>query len=819
MPHLLAISLLLLLVACGGGGGGGGGGSTSSGSTPVVWNSATSSSISSYKTTEYNNQYGLNQINAAEAYAALATNSKTVAGSGVTIAIVDTGVKTDHVEIAGNYQASGSYDYISDDSDPSDDNGHGSNVASIAAGVADGSTGSNAMHGVAYDSKIIAIKVLNSAGSGNSTGLASGIDKVVSDEASDDKIKVMNLSVGLTGASSDVRDAIISAKNSGILTVAATGNDGDSQPDYPAHYASDSGLLGYVIAVAAVDSGSEIATSSSDGFSSNYCGDAKDYCLVAPGVEILGAYKDNTTSYAYYSGTSQATPHVSGAAAVIRAAWPFLTAPQTTQILLTTATDLGDSGVDAVYGHGLLNLYAAVQAQGQNTLSYGTGISSGGYSVTSSSLVSDPIFGDAFSANVAPQLNSAIFFDDYGRDYKAFLGNKISERKTSSLANLSALAFNNYRTQTIPLSFGKNFSSQLQFQVKSYSENSAPNQFGLKFLTTDKSRVDAVLNNTNGFSFTQNFGKNSDKNFWAGFAFNRDEISASRSDKFGNFGFLSVNNFAANPFQSFVSGVATASGSQKNFNQFFVTHKFLDQKFTLNFSQQTSYQGASQVTSQGASQGTSIVSKINNVENRISDLNLVYVPNDATKFSFSWGNLNEFNNNILNSKALGAFESAGVSKTSYFKISASKKIAENFSLISSFSEGATTIRGNNFGIFRDYSNIRSRSSSLGLVGEKFWGGKVGLVYSEPLRVYSGKANINVPIARDFDGNLTRYSATVSLKPQGREQDLEIFYSRNLVLNYLSDAALKFNLVAQKQPGNVKAASNSYLAFVNFGGKF
>ena len=530
-----------------------------------------------------------------------------------------------------------------------------------------------------------------------------------------------------------------------------------------------------------------------------------NYCLAAPGEDIYAAgYSTTSTSnYEMMSGTSMSTPHVAGAAAVILGAWPFLTAPEVTQILLTTATDLGALGVDTIYGHGLLNLYAAVQAQGQNTLGYGTSVYSGGYSVKSSSLISDPIFGDAFALNVAPQLNSAIFFDDYGRDYKAFLGNKISARKVSSLSDLSSMAFNNYSTKTIPLSFGKNSASQLKFQVKSYSESSAPNQLGLKYLTVDKSKQDVALAASNGFSFAQNFNKN----FQAGFSFNRDEIANSRGDKFANFGFISLTNIAANPFQSFVSGVSTSSGNQRNFNQFFITNKFLGDKFTLNFSQQSSYES------------TSIVSRINNIENRISDLNAAFSPNSSARISLSLGNLNEFNNNILNSKALGAFESEGSSKTSYFKISASQKILGDFSVISSFSEGTTIIKGNSLGIFRSYSNVRSRSSSLGLVNENIWGGKVGLIYLQPLRVYSGKANINIPTARDFDGNLTRYSATVSLKPQGRQQDLELFYAKDIAMKNLSDAALKFNLIAQKQPSNIKSASNNYLGFVSFGGRF
>lgn len=246
MPLPLIFFLLLILSSCGGGGGGGGGGSASSTTTTITYgNPSWVSSISTtqadvYRTTEYSNQYGLEKIHAAEAYALLATNGKSIAGDNIAIAIVDTGVQTNHVEISANYQSSGSYDFVNSDSDPSDDEGHGTHVASIAAGVKDGSE----MHGVAYNSDIIAIKVLDSSGNGTYQNVADGISAAAAAGA-----KVINLSLGGSSSSTTLRDSLLTAKAADALTVAATGNDGTTQPDYPAYYASDSSLAGYVLAV------------------------------------------------------------------------------------------------------------------------------------------------------------------------------------------------------------------------------------------------------------------------------------------------------------------------------------------------------------------------------------------------------------------------------------------------------------------------------------------------------------------------------------------------------------------------------------------
>lgn len=805
------ILAFLFLAACGGGGGGGGssGGGNSSefsgGSDPSSssWTSSiTTSQADVYRTTEYSAQSGLETINAAKAYALLDVNSKTVAGDGVTIAIVDSGVQTNHLEISGNYTSSGGYDYVNSDLDPSDDYGHGTAVASIAAGVKDGS----GMHGVAYDSTIVSIKILDSSGSGTYSNLISGINKAV-----DDDVKVINMSLGGDSSSSSLLSALESAKSADILSVAATGNSSVSQPDYPAYYASDSNVAGYVLAVASVGTASSSTAISTF---SNYCGDAATYCLAAPGYNIYDAKHSSsgvTNNYDNNSGTSMATPMVAGAAAVLRAAWPFLTAKQTANILLSTADDSFSGYSSAIYGQGILDLYAAVRAQGEDNFAYGSSVSSGGYSVRSSSLVSDAIFGDAFALNVAPQINKAVFFDSYGRDYKAFMDRKISLRSNNNLLAASNVAFNNYSTQTIPLSFGKNSASQLKFQLRSYADKSAQNKYGLKFITLDKSLEDKALNSSNGFSFSQDFDNNFDGNLRAGFAINRDEISNSTQDKFGNFGFMSVNNFAANPFQSFVVNnfASNRSGqfNQRNFSQFFAGGKFFDKKMALNFSQQISYNA------------TSVAGKIGNLQNRISDVSLSYSPIKATSMMFSFGRMNEFNNNILNSKAVGAFEAAGNANTSYFKISAAQKITDNLSLVANHSEGKTAIQGNDYGIFRSYSDVLSRSSSLGLINENFFGGTVGLVYLEPMRVYSGSALIDVPVARDFDGNVTRYSTSVSLKPQGKECDFEVFYLTNLALRNFLNPVLKFNLIMQRQPNNVKSAENAYLGVISFGGRF
>ena len=827
MFAIIAIIIVSAALALGAGGDGG----SSPSSVPSVSNgggnqappansswSITAAQANIYRTFEYNAQWGLEAIHAAEAYASLAKNSKVVAGEGIKIAILDTGAQENHFDIAGNLSAIDDHNYSKNSADVADTVGSGTYAASLAAGVKN----NLGIHGVAYDSSLVIADIYNDAG----TALAANTG--ISGSAVIDSVKVINAGwkygsynsyngtpSGTNATDRDVIAAVKIAQSHDILLVAATGNDADNnadgggdsayiskpKPAKPALLANNNELSGYVLAVAAVDQNSIITDSS------NICGITHDHCLVAPGANIKGASSDTNTvggvgaggeKYATISSTYAAAAQVSGAAAVLRAAWPSLTAPQVANILLTTATDLGAVGDDTIYGHGLLNLYAAVQAQGSNSFAYGASISQTSYDVRSASIISDPIFGDAFVHNIAPALQNGVFFDDYGRDYKAFLGNKIAIRGRSSAINSLSnnMRANNYKNNIIPLSFGAKNSanfSQFKFQVKSYTD------IGKKFANIDKSIEDKALSNGNGFSFTQNISQKSQ----LGFAFNVDEIKNLSFEKLNNFGFISVNGFAANPYQSFVASVYQSSTSTKNFNQIFLQHKLFDEKLKFSFSRQTSYESSS------------IVAQSNKLQNQISDFNFNYTPSDKTNFMFSFGNLNEFNNNLLNSQAIGAFESGGNAKTSYFKIAISQKLYKNLSLLTNFSEGITKVSGNNLGVFRDYKNIKTRSAAIGMIGENIFNGRFGVLYSEPLRVYSGKVAIDVPIARDNAGNVMHYNANISLKPHGRERNFEIFYAKNLT-NF---SQISLNFLTTKDAGNIKSDSRAYLSAINYNVKF
>jgi subtilisin family serine protease len=173
--------------------------------------------------------------------------------------------------------------------------------------------------GIAYDSKIMPVKVLDDEGSGSYGAIAKGIYYAV-----DNGADVINLSLGGGRSNDTLQKAIEYASSKGVIVVMAAGNSGGSQPAYPARYAKNYGL-----AVGAVDENKNLAD-----FSNRAGADPLTY-VTAPGVNVYSTIPGN--EYASYSGTSMATPHVAGVVALMLSANPNLSDAQVRQIIAETS--------------------------------------------------------------------------------------------------------------------------------------------------------------------------------------------------------------------------------------------------------------------------------------------------------------------------------------------------------------------------------------------------------------------------------------------------------------------------------------------------
>ena len=336
-----------------------------------------------FRTQEFRNSTGLDQIRASQGYAQV-TGAQ--GGEGVVIAILDDGIDEDHPDLAPNLIQSLLFRGAADvDSD------HGTAVAGIAAG-ADGNGG---IQGVAFNAGILAFQV-GDQDPNNPNEIRFDSDAIASaiDTASSGGADIINMSLGF-GFSGTVRlsdgtivdrtpsagaqligDAMRRAAGRGSLMVVSAGNDGDNLDDFeeladlpagsvvelganfPALFAADPGTANGVIVAVAVDDDNDLADFS------NTCLGVEDRCLAAPGVDFQGAQPGGGVGN-IGSGTSYSAPLISGAAAVVQAAFPGTSPQEAGNRLLSTATDLGARGTDSTFGRGLLNLENALSPQGQ----------------------------------------------------------------------------------------------------------------------------------------------------------------------------------------------------------------------------------------------------------------------------------------------------------------------------------------------------------------------------------------------------------------------------------------------------------------------
>ncbi|MBH3249919.1 autotransporter outer membrane beta-barrel domain-containing protein, partial [Serratia marcescens] len=372
----------------------------------------------SWRSSEFNAEWGLGAIHADQAYAAGYT------GKGIKLGIFDQPVYAKHPEFAGenkviNLVTEGIREYTDPyipvkkgddfryDGTPSVDSdgtlgSHGTHVGGIAAGSRDG----GAMHGVAFNAQIISAE---NGDPGPEDGIILGNDGAVYKAGWDALVasgaRIINNSwgIGITEKFDKggydpayphftVNDAqkqfdqikqilgtkpggayqgAIDAARSGVVTIFAAGNDGNlNNPDAMA------GLAYFVpeiapnwLSVASLQDPSNSGDYSISTFSSR-CGYTASFCVSAPGTRVYSSVIEGTsvenltTGYAKYSGTSMAAPHVAGSVAVLMERFPYLNGAQVAEVLKTTATDMGAPGIDALYGWGMINLGKAINGPG-----------------------------------------------------------------------------------------------------------------------------------------------------------------------------------------------------------------------------------------------------------------------------------------------------------------------------------------------------------------------------------------------------------------------------------------------------------------------
>ncbi|MGM3304682.1 S8 family peptidase [Anabaena sp. WFMT] len=289
----------------------------------------------------YSKQWNLHKIGVEGAW----TRTK---GSGITVAVIDTGI-TQVRDLADTKFVKG-YDFVNDKEQANDDNGHGTHVAGTVAQTTNNQYG---VAGVAYEASLMPLKVLSESGSGTVADIAEAI-KFAADKGAD----VINMSLGGGGESQLMQDAIEYAYKKGVVIIAAAGNESTDGASYPARYP-------HVIGVSAFGP---------DGEKASYSNYGAGVDISAPGGSETGAILQETIDengegvFLGLQGTSMASPHVAGVAALIKATG--VTEPeQILKVLQQSARVIQDDGLN-YYGAGQLNAEAAVKLASEGQISF-----------------------------------------------------------------------------------------------------------------------------------------------------------------------------------------------------------------------------------------------------------------------------------------------------------------------------------------------------------------------------------------------------------------------------------------------------------------
>lgn len=282
------------------------------------------------------------QVGADQVWSMTDSHGLAVRGTGVVVAIIDTGIDYTHPDLGGGFgpghKVIGGYDFINGDNDPIDDNGHGTHVAGTVAA-------SGNISGVAPDAKLLAYKCLGRDGSGPMSTAIRGIEAAMDpngDGDPSDRADVISMSLGGAGDSDDpICQAVKSAIAAGIVVVIAAGNSGSGMGTV-----ASPGVTPEAITVGAVDDNGDLASFSSRGVANSLLIKPE---ISAPGVAIVstvpysGAKYSSPTGYSALSGTSMATPHVSGAVALLLQMHPEWTPSQVKSALISGSSKMNES--------------------------------------------------------------------------------------------------------------------------------------------------------------------------------------------------------------------------------------------------------------------------------------------------------------------------------------------------------------------------------------------------------------------------------------------------------------------------------------------
>ncbi len=697
-------------------------------------------------------QKALNQVNKP-----YANQLGTGNGSGVVVGVVDSGVQRNHPILANSIVAG--YNAFTGTTDITDQLGHGTHVSGLIAGNAVPTNGMS--EGIAPGAKLAIAKVFSASGSSDVFTIGKGIDWVVNTQ----RAPIVNLSLGANFAV--LAPNIQNAVNKGTLVVAALGNNGfTNAASWPASFARESWAKGQVIAVGAVDANNKRASFS------NYDKTLANWTVYAPGVNVLSSYsKPNIQSgYTYMSGTSMATPIVSGQAALIRSNWNFLAAKDIAQVIFQSASRLCSDNAtaavcasrtapDTVYGWGLVNVGASLQPIGGLNVGTksGASVAYGGTTVASAksgiangmtkiSVMAVDKFNRGFLVNVSNSLTSPV--------------TKATTTPTSApaVASVGAVKFAAEYT---------NIQTEQVIQGLAFQDGGSVT-LGRAYFSFDGGA---------GFSYGMGTGGTAGK-FFGLDATDTSPLSLSGSgEKFSSSYFQLAENS-----NHFGYGIPFVGGTLR-FGV--ITQSNDTTKAMLGASDLDSGAGAKAMT--------------------VAEFQKSF---GETVTVVSVGHLIE-SGAILGASGTGAMALGGNSNTNFVTLAGSRTIAENTTLSAMLSLGKSEDYANSQASLVDgISGVTSAAWSLGLAKNNVWkkGDALGFSISMPLRTMSGSATVTSAVSQNqADGSLNYATQTLDLTPSGSQRNIEMSYAHPVSKTAKVTALAQMKL----EPGHVANAPTVY----------
>lgn len=729
----MAVFSLLLLSGCGGG--------STPNSTPTPPSSPTltpgPSSIN-YNTAEYQRSDGPRVHGAITAYD-LTLSGQPISGQGITVGVVDTGIASSSSEFTGRLSSASAA--FNGGSSIEDVDGHGTAVASVLAAARNDS----GIMGMAWGSTILALRTdeLGSCATDCSfvnSDIASAVSYATTHGA-----QVINMSLGGDPASNSLRQAVSQATAAGIIVVISAGNDGPlvtSPSGFAASLADPAISHGLVIIATSSDSSGNIS-----GFSNGATG-YESVTLTALGQAVLAP--DQTGTYFRWSGTSFSAPHISGALALMRQAFPNLTPAQIIARLMSTATDAGATGADAVFGQGILNLTRAFAPTTTSLASTQTPIST-----SSNGSLSAPM-GDAAGSSSA----NAVVIDTLGRIYT------LDARKTFASAGHSLV-----------------LSRQMNGFSRDVALDTGPFSMAFALTGAEKFHRQQATSAHDGLPFAQ-FGTGSITSMITprtrlGLAYGQG--SETLLSRLG----------AANGKGSFLSAGTTsaASGAERNPHMAMAASQQISPLLSLQVAAESGHVAATRISAAPV-----------RLQDRYDQFSIGLSAADRTfRASARASYMNEYAS-LLGARLTSIFATAPA-RTLFLDIEAGLALLPHWQLSGGYRRGWT--HANATSALGGQARLASSAWSLDLAGSSLFqgGDRLSLRLSQPLRVTSGGLHLNLPTSYNYDSATASWSPSlVSLVPKGRQVDGEASYAMPV-----GNGWLMLNGYWRRQDGNIAAA--------------